>query len=292
MKPMKQTIVILSVLVMAIAFQDAYSQSLRTLMRNKIIEDQLKKEAKEDSIRAAEEGREPEDKPTTMNEVYMEAFGLRGNVDYEASYKFNSYIQMEISEFNKSGKLKEKTLYDSYMNSDQVDYAMVFKDNNDRSTIIFDDKNSAMLMLTDSDGEKTGIAVAIDPETVADEAEEYEEENDLDTYKPNKTGKTKTILGYPCEEYLVEAEDSEAHIWVSEKLGKQVRKEMLNNQQTFGSVFYYATYMDGMVMEYDVVEKDNGERTIMVVTGVDLNHSHTISTGGYSIMSMRQPPDD
>lgn len=292
MKRMKRTIFLLSMIIMAIAFQDSYSQSIRTLMRNKIIEDQLKKEAKKDSIKAAEEGREPEDKPTTMDEVYMEAFGLRGNVDYESTYKFNSHIQMEVSEFNKSGKLKDKGLYDSYVNSGETGYAMVYKEKKDLSTIIFDDKNSAMLMLTDSDGEKTGVAIAIDPETVADEAEESAEGNDLDSYKPKKTGKTKTILGYLCDEYLVEDEDSETHMWVSEKLGKQVRKEMLNNQQTFGAAFHYATYMEGMVLEYDLLEKESGERTVMQVTGIDLNQSHSISTGDYSIMSMRQPSGD
>ncbi len=292
MKRMNRTILFLSMLVMGMGIQNSYSQSLRTMMRNKIIEDQLKKQAKEDSIQAVEEGREPEDKPTTMDEVYMEAFGLRGNVDYEATYKFNSYIQMELSEFNKSGKLKDKTLYDSYVNSDQVDYAMVFKDKNDRSTVIFDDKNSAMLMLTDSDGEKTGIAVAIDPETVAEEAEEYAEENNMNNYKPQKTGKTKIILGYLCEEYLVEEEDSETHMWISEKLGNQVRKDMLSNQKTFGAIFNYASYVNGMIMEYDVLDKDNGERTLMQVTGIDLNHSHSISTGDYTIMSMKQPSGD
>jgi hypothetical protein len=282
----------LSMLIMAIAFQNTYSQSLRTMMRNKIIEDQLKKQAKEDSIKAAEEGREPEDKPTTMDEVYMEAFGLRGNVDYESTYKFNSHFQMEVSEFSNSGKLKEKTLYDSYVNNGQTGYAMVFKDNKDRSIIIFDAGNSSMLMLTDSDGEKTGVAIAIDPETMADESDEADEETGgeaINTYRPKKTGKTKTILGYRCEEYLVDDEESEAHMWVSEKLGKQVRKEMLKNQQTFGAAFYYAAYMDGMVMEYDLLEKESGERTVMQVTGIDLDQPHSISTRDYSIMSMRQP---
>jgi hypothetical protein len=85
----------------------------------------------------------------------------------------------------------------------------------------------------------------------------------------------------------VEDESSEAHMWVSEKLGKQVRREMLNNQQTFGAAFYHAAYMNGMVMEYDFLEKDGGDRTVMVVTDIDLNRSSTISTYNYSVMSMK-----
>ena len=90
---------------------------------------------------------------------------------------------------------------------DAVDYAMVFTDKDAKSTIIFDSKNSAMLILSDSDGEKTGFAMGIDPEMLAEEVEEYAEESEADPYKAYKTGKTKTILGYSCDEYLVEDEN-------------------------------------------------------------------------------------
>ena len=118
---------------------------------------------------------------------------------------------------NKNENLKDKTVYDSYINQDAVDYAMVFTDRDDKSTIIFDSKNSAMLILSDSDGEKTGFAMGIDPEMLAKEVEEYAEESEADPYKAYKTGKTKTILGYSCDEYLVEDEKSEAHMWVIRK---------------------------------------------------------------------------
>ena len=230
----------------------------------------------------------------------MDALGLSGDVDYETKYNFDAYIQMEVSNYNKNKKLKDKLVYDSYINKDDADYAMVSMDNNDKSTIIFDSKNSAMLILTDSDGEHTGIAMGIDPEALAEDveehaeenAEEYAEESNADAYKPHKTGKTKTILGYSCDEYLVEDESSEARIWVSEKLGKQVRREMLNNQQTFGAAFYYASYMDGMVLEYNLLDKDDGERTVMLITDIDLNHKHSISTSSYAVMTFKSQPTE
>ena len=68
---------------------------------------------------------------------------------------------------------------------------------------------------------------------------------------------------------------------------------MLNNQQTFGAIFYYAAYTNGMALEYDVLEKDDGERTIMKVIDIDLNRSHSIPTKGYAVMSMKsQSPEE
>jgi len=106
-----------------------------------------------------------------------------------------------------------------------------------------------------------------------------------------KTGKTKQILGYSCDEYLVEDEETEVHMWVSEKLGKEMRKEWMSNQQTFGSMFTHAYALNGMVLEYDVMDKD-GRKSVMQVQKIDMNHSHRVHTNGYTIMSMRQKSDD
>jgi hypothetical protein len=279
---------------MICSFQDVQSQSLRSRLRNKILNDNLEAQAKRDSVKAVEEGREPDPSPnTTMNHVYMDALGLTGNVEYENNYSFDAYIQMEITNYKKNGKLDDQVVYDNYLHKQAADYAMEFKDKDVTSTIIFDSKNSAMLILTDSEGEKTGFATTIDTEAVVDWAEEYAEENeaDMDDYRPVKTGRTKVILGYSCDEYLVEDEGSEFRMWVAEKLGDELRKEWMGNQQTFGNMFTHAYAMNGMVLEYDVLE-ENGKKTVMQVTKLDLNHSHQVDTRGYAIMSMRQKGGD
>lgn len=281
-------------LAMLLAFQDTDAQSLRQMVRKKIINDNLEAQAKRDSARAVEEGKEPDKSPnTTMNHVYLDALGLSDNVDYKSDYQFDAFIQMEVSEYKKNGKLDEQVLYDTHVSKENTDYAMVFRDDGNKSTIIFDQENSAMLVLSDNDGDKTGFAMGIDPEALAEEVEEYEEEEGIDPYSAHKTGKKKDILGYSCEEYLVEDTATEVRMWVSEELGKNVRKNMLNNPQTFGAIFYHATYTNGMVMEYDVLDKDDGERTIMVVTDLDLKRSHSIPTRGYAVMTLKnQTPEE
>jgi hypothetical protein len=124
---------------------------------------------------------------------------------------------------------------------------------------------------------------------MAEQFAEYEEEEevDVDSYRPYKTGKTKMILGYKCDEYVVKDEGTEVHMWASEKLGKEMRKEWMGNQQTFGSLFVHAWALHGMVLEYDVIDED-GRKTVMQVTKLDLNHSHKVNTNGYTIMSMRK----
>ncbi|HER09452.1 MAG TPA: DUF4412 domain-containing protein [Bacteroides sp.] len=286
---MKKILLIVSILALVIPFREIRAQSLRSIVRNKIVEKVLEDQAEADSVKAVEEGREPDQSPNrTMDDVYLDALGLKGNVAYESNYSFDAYVQMEVSNYEKNGKLDDKVMYDTYFNKGSKDYAMVTADKGDRLTFLFDSRNSAMLMLTDSDGEKTGMAFRVDEETVKEQAEAQQAEGEAVNYKQYKTGKTKQILGYTCEEYLIDDETSVTRMWASEKLGKELRKEMLMNQQAFGSSFHYASGLDGMVMEYDYLDKEDEERVVMQVTGIDMNHSHAISTRNYSVISMRQ----
>jgi hypothetical protein len=263
------------------------------MVKQKILKDNLEAQAEKDSLKAVEEGREPDPTPnTTMDRVYMDALGLTDNVAYEPSYNFDAYIQMQITNYKKNGNVDDQVLYDSYVHKEDADYAMEFSNEDGKSTIIFDTKNLAMLILTESDEAKSGFATTIDPEAVAERMEDYADESDLEPLNIKKTGKTKNILGYSCDEYLAEDEDSEAHIWISEKLGKEIRKEWMNNQQTFGAMFTQAYALNGVAMEYDLLDKDSGEKTEMIVTRIDMNHSHSVSTAGYDIISMRKKTEE
>ncbi|MCK5066157.1 MAG: DUF4412 domain-containing protein [Bacteroidales bacterium] len=293
---MKRFLTFLTILAMIFSFQELQSQSLREKVMQRLSKEKVEDNSEDDSQTVVETDDASESSNSRFsNSAMMDAFGLTGNVAYEPDYNFNAYIQMEITSYKKNGKLDDQVVYDNYVHKTKADYAMVFRDGSDKSTIIFDTKNSAMLILTDSDGEKSGFATTIDPEAMAEMAEDYEEEeveSELDTYNIKKTGKKKEILGYSCDEYLMEDEYSEVHMWVSEKLGKEMRKEWMNNKQTFGTMFTHANALNGMVLEYDVLDKDDGNKSIMLVTKIDLNHSHSVATGGYTVMSMRMKTDE
>ncbi len=166
---------------------------------------------------------------------------------YEPTYKFDTYMQMELSD-----PQNKKVVYNAYLNRDGSSYAVIFEDQGARSVIVFDTKNSTMLMLVENDGEKTGFAMGIDPAALAEMGEE-DDEGDFE-YESFKTGNSKTILGYQCDEYLIKDESSEIRIWSSDELGKEVEKKMFSNQQIFGRAFAHAAGMDGMALEYVVTE--------------------------------------
>lgn len=199
---------------------------------------------------------------------------------YNPVYKFDTYMQMEVSDND-----DQKVTYNAYLTRDGSSYAVIFDVDGAKSVIVFDTKNSTMLMLVENDGEKTGFAMGIDPEAFA--GEEFEDEDEY-SYESFKTGNTKTLLGYTCDEYLIKEEDSEVRVWSSEKLGKEVEKKMFKNQQIFGGAFVHAAGMDGMALEYDFKNLESGEQGTMKVTQIDLDSNKTITTSEYTVMSMGQ----
>jgi hypothetical protein len=292
---MKRIVLFLSLTALIFSFQEIHSQSLRDRVKKAVYKEPVEVKSEEDSTTEIETDDPIESSSTNFtNKVMMNAMGLSGNVEHETEYSFDAHIQMEISEYKKNGKLDNQMLYDSYVHKEDADYAMEFSNDGSKSIMIFDTKNSAMLILTNSDGEKTGFATTIDPETMAEETEAYEEDSEVDSdpFNYKKTGKSKMILGYSCDEYLMEDEASEVRMWVSEKLGKEMRKEWLNNKQTFGAMFSSAYALNGMVMEYDFLDKEDGDKMVMQVTRIDLNHTHKVSTEGYNIMSMKMNTEE
>lgn len=223
--------------------------------------------------------------------AYLNALGMStGTANVKPLYEFDGYIEMTVSEFEKE-KEKEKTIYTTYIDSRSFDYGIHFKapEEEDYSLMIFDTDNNLMVTLTDADGEKTGFAMAFTPEQAEAIAEEAEEDTGageaVDAYKAYKTGKTKNILGYKCEEYLIEDENETVTMWVTRDLNKEMKKTYMKNS-TFTGLFSYAYYTDGLVMEYIIEDNKDGDKSVMTVTDIDLSKNSSFNTMGYTIMDM------
>ena len=134
------------------------------------------------------------------------------------SYSFNQLIEMRVESFNKSGKKKSEGDFITHLSSDSksLAYQVVSGDMGQagQGMFIIDSENGAAIILNDEKGEKTGIVYGmgalfsslgqtINEEEIPETQEEY-----LANPNVKKTGRTKTIAGYKCEEYKYEDENS------------------------------------------------------------------------------------
>jgi len=213
-----------------------------------------------------------------LNEIMSQITNPAAKATFDANYNFDAFLKGEWSDGS------NKMVYESYVTKGGGNIAMKITAEGVPTTIIIDTKNNSMVVLMENGGQKTGMAMAINADAIKDLATDQDNQKIPEDIGQLKTGKTKTILGYSCDEYLITDGSTETHIWISEKLGNEIGRDALANQKVFGGAFAHSVFENGMVLEYTV--KHGGSTSTLKVTDINLNKAYTVSTSGYQVMSL------
>lgn len=146
--------------------------------------------------------------------------GMGEPVDTESEYDFLGYLVFEMTSTNENGKASDPVLMKSYLSesSDYTGMEIVDPKNPEAMTgLVFDIKNEASIVFLDNKGQKSSFAYKMNLDGL-DEAIDEEIDANAEDYKVTveKTGRTKDILGYECEEYHIKNEDGEGYYWITE----------------------------------------------------------------------------
>ncbi len=204
--------------------------------------------------------------------------GMMEPATTESEYSFTGYMVMEVTSTDKRGK-SEDPVQIQYLLSKQSEFmGMAFNDPKkpgNTTTSIMDTKNQAMVMLTSADGQKSSFAIKMDYEKmqglVDEEAEEQLENPD---YKLSKTGNTKTILGYDCEEWLVVTDDGDGRYWITKEpidglsMFSPQSNPMVSDKTMDRYTSMFSNAPKGSFMEMIFTEKD-GSKTDMKVIEIE-----------------------
>ncbi|MBN1986518.1 MAG: DUF4412 domain-containing protein [Prolixibacteraceae bacterium] len=224
----------------------------------------------------------------------LKGMGMSGEpVPVADNYDFDYKIQMHIESYDKKGKQESTGEFITHLNPENKSMAYEFvsgdmaKDG--QGMFIIDAENGAMIILSEEKGEKTGIVYGIGSfmQTIGETYVEEELEDTPETYLANpnvkKTGRTKTIAGYKCEEFVYSDEESESNIWITKDL-------KMNTQDFFSTLFKTNLYSHGIgwgyMMEATTTSKNSGEKTIMQVTDVDDNSNVKFSLNDFQITNL------
>ena len=269
---------------------------------DKEMDEQLDKvENSIDSLGAADGASESyessEDRMQSRLNNMMKGMGMSGEpVPIDDSYSFTELVQMHIESYDNSNEKTSNGEFITHLNPEakSMAYEVVSGDigENQQGLFIIDTKNKAIILLNDAEGEKTGIVYGMgglfgDIEDQIAEESEGEEEDIPDNIfaNPNvtKTGKTKTIAGYKCEQYTYNDEETESEFWITDEL-------KTSSSDFFSALFKTSVYTNGMgwgyVMESASKDKSTGDETKMTVTKVDRNSRHNFKLSDYQITNL------
>ena len=222
-------------------------------------------------------------------------FSMNSSVTTESTYHFDTITTMEIKNTKKNGQSDPPMTMDMYFNENALytgakfDSEEMRKENGDLF-IIYDSKNSAMLMLMSKDEEKFSFAygwkhaltkaaeAAIDKDVNWDEVEEWE--------GYTKIG-SKNILGYSCDGYRSDTDSGSIEMWVSRDADFGINnlfRAHTNTKQMKGKV--PDNYPQGMIMKMISEDIKTGDKVTMSVIAIKKDAQVSYTMADYPAMSL------
>jgi hypothetical protein len=210
--------------------------------------------------------------------------GITADVPVADAYHFTGYSLMEMTGQDEKGKKIEPTQVKALFSDSELVIGMEIElkekgEKEGTSLIIYDLERNASIILFENEGEKTRIAYGIDLEKMAEGIEVETDEEDVSDidYSWQKTGRTKDILGYTCEEYIGEEEESKAAYWITEKpiQGKSSfwgeNNPYLNARMKNENKDYFKNMPQGNLLE--MIFESKTDKSIMQMSVIEINDS-------------------
>lgn len=213
--------------------------------------------------------------PASSESAPVEATPAEASGEYQASYTFTSSVSYKIESSKKPG---ESQLI-NYNFGDQV---VKMDANSQGMASIIDSKNGVMIMLNDK--EKTAMVMSTKAMEAAMKQQQMNQ-GEKPASKITKTGRTKTILGYKCEEMLIES-DKKTEVWITKDAGIDVSNTFANMNRTSASQIPNEAFTEGgMLMEMNSFDPTGKPEMHMVVTALS-KETKTVNIGAYKITKL------
>ncbi|MGF1534355.1 MAG: DUF4412 domain-containing protein [Bernardetiaceae bacterium] len=152
--------------------------------------------------------------------------------------------------------------------------------------MVMDWQNGTMLTVLPE--QKMITAIGINTDQIAEQVDEQIEKQETEGATANikKTGRTKQILGYTCQEYTTEDDDSKGVMWMTEDIAFNPQRAMgaMGGKRKTSVRQHYP--QNGMLMEATWTDKKSGDQTFWETQELDLKKTHNLITTDYQVIGM------
>ena len=234
-------------------------------------------------------------------------FAMSNNVATEDVYDFDIVATMEIKSKKANGKSEPPMYMDMHFKENAQYTGTKFRGEQMREAqgdlfIIYDIKNSAMIMLMSNDKDKFSFAydweqAIASSQQVKEKMEEagYEEEmdenddtdtDDINTWGNYKKIGSKNIAGYNCDGYRSENQQQVVEVWVTRDADfgmPNMFRANANAKQLKGKL--PEEYPTGMMMKMTMEDLQNGDKTFMEVKNINTSADVRYAMADYPKMS-------
>jgi len=206
---------------------------------------------------------------------------------YNESYSFNNRMYM-VTEIH-DGKDIANMDYVVYWNDNNLNGGIESKttgtsEQGEQASAVtkigVDGDNKSMIMMTDIGALRMGFISEVPDENTLQDQPEAKAPKQIIT----KTGNTRVIAGYKCDEYMVKETDSKDHglLWCTKDL-KLTMDKRAYSKSGLSSYYDIPELKDAIVL---ATESYNGKNELELKSEtkeINFGISHTISTAGYNL---------
>ena len=201
---------------------------------------------------------------------------------YKQEYKFSSRMFMQMEMYDKDDVIKMdcSVFYSTNDPSAGMEMKTIAESEGEavpvNTSIIVDGENKSMLMITDVNGMKIGLISPIPDDSTLKAA--------ITPAKPpkvTKTGNTRVIAGYKCDEYLYQEDGKKEYnkMWLTKDAVLKIDK---NAWAKAGMPLAYGySGFEGMVnMAWETYDDKNNITSKSEVKEININYPHSMSAAG------------
>ena len=269
-----------------------------SLLDKKVQEEQNKNRAKQAEAAKQNEAQQQDQAEAAGQEQGNQAgagigaglFANKVDLKYNDQYSFTSRIYMKMETYDK----KEVAKMDFYMfysaNSPTLGVETKTLTTEEEGAIplvasmVVDGENKCFLMLTEINSMKMGTISAIPDENTAMTGPDGKPMKKPTTPVFTKTGQTRMVAGYKCDEYTYTwpEEKSKGKVWFTREPKLLIDKRGWNNT---GMAAYYgdAEFKDGIILASEGYDEKGTLLTKAETIEINEKYPHTIPVKGYTL---------
>jgi hypothetical protein len=296
-----RSIFLLLVLVMILPSKlNAQSWILRRAIDRKIehkVDSAVDKSDKDDAKKKQQADQNQTDKTTTTEkkgtkETGRGLFGGKIDIKYEDEYKFTGRIYMQMENYDKKDVVKSD--YYTYFNSNTLDAGIEMlpldAKNGDKTyptVFLFDNDNRSFMMIIESKDSKTVIISSMPSDSAMAAQAKTQKEANPEKATITKTGNSRVIAGYKCDEYkIVDAEkEGYSNVWITKDVKLKADKKYWGKAGV-PTYYNYPGFEGAMMLAMESFDKSNKPTLKMETKEINDKFSHSISTVGLTFMKM------
>jgi len=256
---------------------------------NSILEGEKEENTGSENTGSSSPGSTTDDSSEAMAKAMMKSFGINSEpANLAESYSFSGHAIMLVKNWDEDGEYEGELEQKILIPESTSAFGMENTSEEVLTTIIIDYNENVMITLMNDEGEKTGFVMSIDSDSLFTAMGDIDEENY--TFNPQdlrKTGRTKEISGYTCDEYLYVTEEFELSYWLTDDLSMDLWGSFYKNIPGYKE---NAQEFPGFPLEMEQKDKTSKARTVTRFTDIHTNSPKTLVTGDYQVMSFGFDP--